>query len=230
MRPRLLDLFCGDGGAAMGYMRAGYDVTGIDIERRRHYPGTFCQGDVLDLDPAELATYDAVHASPPCQAYSVTRHTHNVAHPDLVAPTRTLLEAAATLRPGLPWVIENVVGAPLHNPLTLCATAFGLSTHDDADGRPLYLRRHRLFESNRLLLGVPCMCAHARRSGSKVAGCYGGGSQDRVRAETTGHGGYTPNLATQRRLMGIDWMPGSTLVLAIPPAYTEHLGRQILGA
>lgn len=219
--PRLLDLFCGDGGAAAGYMAAGFDVTGIDVVHRRHYPGRFILGDALALSPHFIAQYDVVHASPPCQAYSHTRHSHNRTHPELIEPTRALLLAA-----GIPYVIENVPEAPLRSPTVLCGAAFGL-TALDVDGRPLFLRRHRLFESSSLLLSLPCQCAHYRRLGYKVAGVYGGGSQDRARAETTRHGGYTPSAAVQRALMGVD-LPRSSLVLAIPPAYTEHVGRQLL--
>jgi DNA (cytosine-5)-methyltransferase 1 len=138
VRPRILDLFCGAGGAGMGYHRAGFDVVGVDLAPQPHYPFEFSQSDALAwLDyPLTLGLrFDAIHASPPCQAYSAMsacRPGLADQYPDLVAPTRELLEAT-----GLPYVIENVPRAPLRDPVTLCGHMFGL---------PLY--RHRLFEAN----------------------------------------------------------------------------------
>jgi len=138
-KPKALDLFCGAGGASMGIFRAGFDVTGVDIAPQPRYPFEFRQGDAL---AADLRGYDFVWASPPCQRYTraqnAAKNAH--AHPDLVAPIRAKLEAW-----GGPWIIENVVGAPLVNPLTLCGLAFGLN-----------VKRHRLFESNCFLLAPPC--------------------------------------------------------------------------
>src|SRR6476661_8232697 len=103
MRPRLLDLFCGAGGAAVGYHRAGFDVVGVDINPQPRYPFEFHQGDALTALEHNWQRFDAVHASPPCQHYSITRHSHAKEHPDLVAATRQALQAT-----GLPWVMENV--------------------------------------------------------------------------------------------------------------------------
>ena len=140
-RPRILDLFCGAGGAGEGYRRAGFDVYGVDLTFMPRYPFPFFQGDALDtmwrllagdviefkhwhvpgsdkpwrVEEMMLSDFDAIHASPPCQAYSVTRHSHHIEYPMLVEPIRELL-----IRTGLPYVIENVVGAPLLNPTTLC--------------------------------------------------------------------------------------------------------------
>jgi len=220
-RPRLLDLFCGAGGAAMGYHRAGFEVVGVDLSPQRHFPFEFHQADALTWS---LEGFDAIHASPPCQAYSVTRHSHHVKHPELIEPTRALL-----VESGLPYVIENVVGAPLRSPLTLCGTMFNLHTWDDRDGRPLFLRRHRLFESNiDLVAPGPCECVKWKRAGLKCGGVYGGGSTDRNHAEQVRRGGYTPNGPTRRRLMGIDWGTLIQLNQAIPPAYTEWIGHQLL--
>jgi DNA (cytosine-5)-methyltransferase 1 len=220
-RPRLLDLFCCEGGAAVGYHRAGWDVVGVDIKPQPRYPFEFHQSDALMF--TEYG-FDAVHASPPCQAYSITRHTHDVEHPDLVGFTRERLIAS-----GLPYVIENVPGAPLRNPVTLCGAAMGCTTIDD-DGTPLVLRRHRLFESNILLYAPPCACAEYAADGYRVAGVYGGGSRDPWHARNVRHGGYTPSKARQEQLIGCDHMTLHGLAQAIPPAYTEWLGAQLLAA
>ena len=123
--PRLLDLFCSAGGAAMGYHRAGFDVTGVDINPQPRYPFAFVQGDALEYVAAHGHEYDAIHASPPCQRYSKATIVHagvRETHPDLVAPARELLVAS-----GAEWIIENVVGAPLIAPARLCGTMFGLT-------------------------------------------------------------------------------------------------------
>ena len=222
MRPRLLDLFCGAGGAAVGYHRAGFDVVGVDIAPRPRYPFPFVQGDALTFD---LDGFDAIHASPPCQAFSVTRHAHTVDHPDLLTPTLARLEAVT-----VPWVVENVPGAPLVNAVVLCGASFGLVAVD-GDGRPLVLRRHRLFASNVAHLVPPCACATYRRAGVAVGGVYGGGSSDRNHAREVRRGGYTPHNAVRRDLLGVDW-PATMHELSqmIPPAYTEHLGAGLLAA
>lgn len=227
--PVLLDLFGCEGLAADGYAAAGWEVWSVDIDRKRarHNPHTWHVGDWSEGLDAALATgrVRAIHASPPCQTYSITRHTHSVEYPDLVAPVR-----AALVDTGLPWVMENVVGAPLLNPLTLCGAEFGL-TADDVDGRPLVLKRHRLFESNVLLYGAGgCACAHYRARGYKVGGVYGGGSDHRDHAEQVRRGGYTPGKAIRAALLGIP-VERATLrgqAEGLPPAYTEHIGRQLL--
>src|SRR4051812_1654279 len=178
--PRLLDLFCGQGGAGEGYARAGFEVVGVDLEPQPRSPHTFVQGDALEYVKANGHLFDVIHASPPCQAYSITKHTHNVTHPDLVGPTRDALVAT-----GLPYVIENVPGAPLLQPVTLCGTEFALPARDN-DGRTLQLRRPRLFESNRFLLGAGG-CMHGHPWG--VGGVYGGGSSDRNHAREVRRGG-----------------------------------------
>src|SRR5690348_16558972 len=132
-KPRLLDLFCGAGGCSMGYHRAGFEVVGVDIKPQKNYPFEFHQADALEFLKIHGHEFDAIHASPPCQRYSVGRHIHQSGgnHPDLVHPTRSLLEAT-----GKPWVIENVMGSPVAG-VTLCDLMFGLK-----------VLRHRLFETS----------------------------------------------------------------------------------
>lgn len=218
---RLLDLFSGAGGCSVGYARAGFEVVGVDIEPHRTYPYEFIQADAMDVlaDRDFLLTFDVIHASPPCQAYSITRHTHSVEHPDLYAPVR---EALIDL--GRPWVIENVPGVPMPDYLLLCGSMFDLRT-TDTDGTPLALRRHRWFESSEFLM-APGPCRH---DDTQVGGVYGGGSTSTDAARIR-RGGYTPRAAVARQLMGIDWMSLDDLTQAIPPAYTEHIGVQLLHA
>jgi DNA (cytosine-5)-methyltransferase 1 len=222
-KPRLLDLFCGAGGAAMGYSRAGFEVSGVDLNAQNRYPFEFVQADALAfLSDGGAPGFQVIHASPPCQAYSITKHSHHKTHPELVEPLRELLRMT-----GLPYVIENVIGAPLLSPITLCGTMFDLKTVD-TDGRPLVLKRHRLFESNLLLLQPACRCKEFKDAGVKIGGVYGGGSVDRAHAENVRRGGYTPAAAVRKELMGIDWMTQKELNQAIPPAYTEFIGKQLL--
>lgn len=205
-RPRLLDLFCGAGGAGMGYHRAGFDVVGVDIKPQPRYPFEFHQADAMTFP---LDGFDAVHASPPCQAHSTLRHRTRREYPNLIPETRERLVSS-----GLPYVIENVESAPLRNPLTLCGTEFGLQV----EGR--WLRRHRLLESNVFLPGAGgCNC-----SGRRIGGVYGtGGGGPMTRGWK-----FRPDQA--RVAMGIDWMSTAELAQAIPPAYTEHVGGFLLAA
>lgn len=228
MRPRLLDLFCGAGGATKGYQRAGFYVVGVDIEPQPHYCGDeFWQMDALDAWP-HFVDFDAVHASPPCQGYSRMRHLpwlKGKEYPLLIDPVRELLAAS-----GLPWVIENVEDAPLQRAsglfglhgILLCGTMFGLGVY-----------RHRPFESNVVLAQPP----HPRHEEVISEGRMPG---DRGRVpvrrgvsawqEDGGVGGHMGNVGRVRVAMGIDWMPGKALGQAIPPAYTEHIGSQLLAA
>ena len=160
---RLLDLFCGAGGASEGYRRAGFEVVGVDIKPQPHYPFDFIEADALTVGggPEWIASYfDAVHASPPCQAHSSLRHLQSTASVDLIAETRELLRQT-----GLPYIIENVVGAPLLDPVKLCGSSLGLGAMCE-DGKWRQLRRHRLFESNVPLMGPPC--AHQRRADRRL--------------------------------------------------------------
>jgi DNA (cytosine-5)-methyltransferase 1 len=211
MRPRLLDLFSGAGGAGMGYHQAGFDVVGVDISPQPRYPFEFLQADALEVaaDREYLASFDAVHASPPCQAYSVAAQGHRNAgkeYPDLLAPARLALE-----RSGLPWVIENVPGAPMRSDCRLCGCQFGLD-----------LRRERWFETSWRAFQLMPPCHHPY----PVPSVVGHGTPSWVRQQL----GYNPTIADYRRCMGIDWMNRNELSQAIPPAYTRYIGEQLLAA
>lgn len=193
---KLLDLFCGAGGAAMGYLRAGFEVIGVDIKPQPHFPFEFHQADALEYP---LDGFDVIHASPPCQIYSAMQHIrkNKDKHLDLIDPVRQRLLATSK-----PYVIENVVGAPLRVDLMLCGTMFGLR-----------IIRHRIFESN---IPMPLL----------IPGCNHSNVYD------PWHG--KRNADEFRSAMGIDWMPDAgggkrtgTVAQAIPPAYTEFIGRQL---
>lgn len=217
---RLLDLFCCEGGAGTGYAQAGFDVVGVDIAPQPRYPFEFHQADAIEYVTEHWREFDAIHASPPCQAYSITKHSHGKDHPDLLEPTRMALIAT-----GLPYIIENVVGAPLIDPVLLCGTMFNLSAID-VDGEPLVLQRHRLFESNVWLMSAGG-CSH---DGRQVAGVYGGSRHRNVsdRDSPSRRGGYTPLGSVRAELMDMPWATQHGLTQAIPPAYTEFLGRQLM--
>jgi DNA (cytosine-5)-methyltransferase 1 len=208
----LLDLFCCQGGAAKGYHDAGFKVIGVDINPQPRYPFEFHQADAFEFLKEHGRAFDAIHASPPCQAFTALRSAPNAkSHPDLIEPTRNALTSL-----DVPWIIENVPGAPLHDPTLLCGSMFGL-------GIPGYqLRRHRLFESNVPLSSLEC--AHAGR----VIGIYG--SHVRSRSDYRGGADFPgeDKLSLARRALGIDWMDWAGLSQSIPPAFTEHLGKQLL--
>lgn len=224
---RLLDLFCGGGGAAKGYHRAGFDeIVGIDLKPQPRYPFQFIQADALEYCREHGHEFDAIHSSPPCQAYTVLKAMWNSKqHPDLVAPTRDLLEAV-----GRPYSIENVPGAPLRASVMLCGTMFNLGV-EDAE-----LWRHRYFETS-FHVGLTPPCQHYQRT--KVIGVYGGHGRDRRRVVSVvgNSGGKSARDGTQQFsvaersvAMGIDWMTGAELSQAIPPAYTEFIGRYLLAS
>jgi DNA (cytosine-5)-methyltransferase 1 len=209
----LLDLFCGAGGAAMGYHRAGFnEIVGVDIKPQKRYPFTFVQGDALEYLAAHGSEFDAIHASPPCQGYMqcgmIWKSREN--YPKLVPEVRTLLIAS-----GRPWVIENVPGAPVVPTFTLCGSMFGIG-----------VRRHRHFEAPSLFALHPMPCDHSRPITGVYGHCHGKGGAWRR--------GKRPMLPSSKevwaREMGIDWMIASELTQAIPPAYTEFIGRQLLNA
>ncbi|MGC1782699.1 MAG: DNA cytosine methyltransferase [Acidobacteriaceae bacterium] len=211
--PRLLDLFCCAGGAGTGYHLAGFDVVGIDIKPQPNYPFPFVQTDALNLDPKFISTFDAIHASPPCQSYSdlAKRNGNADAWPRLIDPIRDIL-----VRSGLPYIIENVEGAPLRNPIVLCGTMFN----------GLRVLRHRLFEANFPIL-TPKHGAHPKvHTFDKRKTHYGKTDDMRDFVQVTGGGNCT--IAAARDAMGIDWMTKNELNEAIPPAYTRFIGKQLL--
>ena len=196
----VLDLFCGAGGASYGYHLAGFDVVGVDRKPQPNYPFEFHQADALTYP---LEGFDIIHASPPCQHY--TQRTTTRPYFDLIPLTRERIEA-------YPYVIENVPGAPLHNPITLCGTSFP----------PLEVRRHRIFESNMTLIGKPCN--HERLSKPKYPGST---NRSNLRTVCDIGSGKTP-LAVQKGAIGIHWMHSHReLSQAIPPQYTEYIGTQL---
>jgi DNA (cytosine-5)-methyltransferase 1 len=203
-RPRLLDLFCGAGGAAVGYHRAGFDIVGVDNRPQPNYPFEFHQGEAMTFP---LAGFDAIHASPPCQAYSIANNLWGKDHPRLIEPVRERLLATE-----LPYVIENVPGSPLRSPYLLCGLAFGLG-----------IKRHRLFETNIGLLVPACPYGHRMR----WITVFGNDAY-----ETTGRRDFPSRrrVPIQRGYdaMGIDWMNRDELSEAIPPAYTQWIGEQLL--
>jgi DNA (cytosine-5)-methyltransferase 1 len=210
--PRLLDLFCGAGGAAMGYHRAGFEVIGVDIKPQPHYPFTFVQmdwqeflirhGSGVSREPFGGPFY-AIHASPPCQAYSEAQRIRGLEHPELVAEVRDELRAW-----GVPYVIENVPGAPLRDPVLLDGTMFP----------ELRTKRPRLFETN-----WPLEAPFFRFSVPQPK--MGRKPKEHEWIQVVGH--FT-DVKAARRAMGIDWMTRDELREAIPPAYTEYIGKQLL--
>jgi DNA (cytosine-5)-methyltransferase 1 len=232
---RLLDLFCCEGGAAKGYQRAGFHVTGVDlIDKSDVYAGDeFVQGDALEFLFRHGHEFDAVHASPPCQGYTIATAGNPEArgkHAQLIRETRWMLGFLT----GIPWVIENVQQArsQMADPILLCGRMFGLETTDE-DGEPLVLDRHRLFESN-----VPLVAPeHPKHDGRQVAGVYTGGrarkpgataAEHRHDCRTNRRGGYVPaSREVRQRLLGIDWMTDKGMAESIPPVYAERVGRQL---
>lgn len=220
-RPVILDLFACAGGAGEGYRRAGFDVLGVDRDPQPRNPHPTLVADVMALPVEFIRLFDAVHASPPCQGYTDLRHAPGtIGAPKLIGPVRDLLIAA-----GVPWVIENVdskaARAELRQPVLLCGTAFGLG----AEGHQL--QRHRLFETSFPLLHPGC-----RHDATKpVVGVYGGHA--RCRAARFGGRGTVdfagrPQRAIAAEAMGIDWMTLAEMSEALPPAYTEYVGRELL--
>ena len=204
---KLLDLFCGAGGASMGYSRAGFKVTGIDIKHGKRYPFTYMRMSIENVTQEILSEYDVIHASPPCQTFSITKNLRiaqgkQTDKMDWLPHTRALLEQS-----GKPYIIENVPGAPLIDPVMVCGSYFGLK-----------VRRHRLFESNVPLKGTKCN----HKAQGKPVGIYGS-----MRDEIPGGGHTAKTMEEANVAMGIDWMIWGELVESIPPAYTQYLGEQL---
>ena len=206
---KLLDLFCGVGGASVVYARAGFEVHGVDLKHGKRYPYTYTRADVLDVlqDHKFIQQFDVIHASPPCQTHSITQHLRNAqgkttSKIDLIPETRAALIAADK-----PYIIENVPGSPLINPIQLCGSSFGLK-----------VRRHRLFESNMPLEGS--VCNHKLQG--RPVGVYGS-----LNDEIPKGGKTAVTIDQAREAMGMPWAIWTELVEAIPPAFTEYLGGQI---
>lgn len=216
MQPVLVDLFCGAGGAAEGYHRAGFNVLGFDLHDQPRFPFMFVQADVLDVLAGRVRVkWDrvaVVHASPPCQAHSDLQKQNKREYPELIAPVRAALQ-----RLGLPYVIENVEGAPLQDPITLCGTMFP----------GLRVLRHRLFESNVPLVAPPHPAKHPLVfTHDKRKTHYGKLDQNTSFVQVTGGGNCT--VANKLDAMDVGWMTGREANEAIPPAYTEFIGGQLL--
>jgi DNA (cytosine-5)-methyltransferase 1 len=207
---KLLDLYCGVGGASAGYAAAGFEMHGVDLKHGKRYPYIYLRADVLDVlkDDNFIQQFDVIHASPPCQTHSITQHLRNAqgkttSKVDLIPQTREALIAS-----GKPYIIENVPGSPLINPVQLCGSSFNLR-----------VRRHRLFESNMPIKGTGCN----HKAQGRPVGVYGS-LNDQIP-----NGGKTAvTIAEARQAMGIDWAIWTELVEAIPPVYTDYLGAQIV--
>lgn len=216
---RLLDLFCCQGGAGMGYHLAGFEVVGVDIAPQPRYPFQFVQADALVylaqiIASGEIREYDAIHASPPCQEYSSLRHMKTREYPAILGAVRERLSAT-----GLPWIMENVQRAPMHHGVLLCGTALGMR-----------VRRHRLFDSSHLLY-PPGLCHHTPDD----VNVYGHGAWNyRPWGDSQKHWQRTNTkqcplpIADAKAAFGASWMTQAGLAECIPPAYTQWLGQQLM--
>lgn len=213
LRPRLLDLFCCAGGAAEGYRRAGFEVVGVDIAPQPEYPFEFHRGDAIEFLTSYGAEFDVVHASPPCQASTTLTAGTNQAlapkYPQLIPETRRALTAT-----GRPWVMENVSGAPLRRDVLLCGEMFSLA-----------VIRHRVFELGGWAARQP---VHPKHRG-RVSGCRHGQWFTGPYFAVYGAGGGKGSISEWQTAMGIDWVTDRrSLAEAIPPAYTQFLGSELL--
>lgn len=202
-QPRLLDLFCGEGGAGHGYALAGFEVTGVDIREQRRYPHRFIRADALDYLNEHYQEYDVIHASPPCRAHSPLRYLHSYRYHDFIPETRRLLQAS-----GKPYIIENVETAPLQRPVLLCGTMFGMRTY-----------RHRLFETN-----IPMTRPKHPVHKWKVAPA----GREPYDWEFATYAGNFNGVETARKVMQMPWATRDGIAEAIPPPYTKYLGEQAL--
>lgn len=210
---KLLDLYCGAGGASMGYKQAGFtEITGVDLYDQKNYPFDFIQTDAIEYLIKHGHNYDFIHASPPCKGYTVLRFVNNNEYEKLIEPTRDALVKCKR-----PYVIENVVGAPLNNPITLCGTMFNLR-----------VIRHRLFECS-FNIEVNLECNHVGRASSnnsKTRKVYGKPTLENYEYLTVS--GHDFRVSEGRVAMDINWMTRDELSQAIPPAYTKYIGSYFL--
>ena len=212
-RPRLLDLFCCQGGASRGYVDAGFDVVGVDIDPQPRYPFKFVQADAIEFFANHAHQFQAWHASPPCQEHTNAQKIQGRFHLDLIPPTRRMFEEANAyrMRNGIepvPYIIENVPGSPLVDPVELCGAMFGLETY-----------RHRLFETN-WDLASQAHPVHVART-TKMGRAPVGGEYMHIVGNFSG-------VDRGRKVMGMPWANRDGLREAIPPAYTQHIGRQLI--
>ena len=211
---RLLDLFSGAGGAGFGYHRAGFEVVGVDIKPQPHYPFEFHQADALEYVAEHGHEFDAIHASPPCQAFSqmcVCRPGLQLQYPDLIQATRDIL-----VKIGKPYVIENVGGARklLNSPLMLCGLEFGLKVY-----------RHRYFETKPYMIGP----AHRLHRDNSPGACHGLSKRGFITVCGNGGLGIEGGMKYAKQAMGIEWnITRHEISEAIPPAYTEFIGKQLM--
>lgn len=206
-KPRLLDLFCKAGGCTKGYQRAGFHVTGVDIDPQPRYCGdAFVRADALEYVARHGHEFDAISASPPCQGYSRMRHVTGRAYPLMIEDVRKALRAT-----GKPYIIENVEDAPLIDYILLCGTMFGLKTF-----------RHRKFETSFFMMAPPHI---THTLFGKASGQGRPTTPERQYITVTGN---FSGIAVGKKAMGIDWMSKHELTQAIPPAYTEYIGRHLM--
>lgn len=203
-KPKLLDLYCCQGGAAKGYTDAGFEVVGVDIDPQPRYPYEFHQGDALAFGAEHGHKFDVIHASPPCQAFTNAQKIQGRTHANLIDPTRELLDSI-----GVPYVIENVPGSPLRDDLTLCGAMFGLGTY-----------RHRVFELGGFQVDQSDHPPHVART-AKMGRPAKPGEYMHVVGNFSG-------VSRARQVMGMPWANRDGLREAIPPAYAEYIGRQLL--
>jgi DNA (cytosine-5)-methyltransferase 1 len=206
VKPRLLDLCCGQGGASRGYHDVGFDVTGVDLVPQPYYPYTFIQADALDYVAQHGTEYDAIHASFPCQAFTKAWKIRKNEHIDLVTPGRTLLQAT-----GRPWVMENVPGSPLHDWIELCGCMF----------RDLNVYRERWFEPSP---DVHLIQPPHRRHDQRITK-MGRPPQPGERMHVVGN---FSGVAAAKAAMGIEWMTREGLRESIPPAYARFTGAAVM--
>ncbi len=203
---KLLDLYCCGGGAGHGYELAGFDVTGVDIVEQPRHRGKFIKSDAINFALNHHHEFDVIHASPPCQAYSMASKQYRLSgkeYDDLIEPTRQALKAI-----GKPYIMENVPGSPLVNPIELCGAMFGMRTY-----------RHRLFESN-MPIAAPPHPAHDAPNAK-----MGRPPKD---GEFIQYVGHFPGVGLVRDMTGLHWLGQKELAQSIPPQYTEYLGKQII--
>ncbi len=203
---RLLDLYCGGGGASFGYELAGFDVTGVDINAQPNYVGDFVCDDAIEFLYQCGHLYDAIHASPPCQRYSKStsdQRTRGVKYPDLVSATRDALRES-----GKPYVMENVPDAPLKDPILLCGTMFNIPTY-----------RHRLFECS--------FPIHAPEHLPHIAPVNRIGKRPKD-GEFIEYIGHFPGKDIVMEFTGLTWLTTQQLSQSIPPQYTRYIGRKLM--